>query len=95
MPYVAVPGIQLSANGSFALAVGDFDGDGADDVVVGGPDRLTILFGAPRGDGAFACYAEIPLPSTARHVAAGDHDGNGRADGAWSDGIVTRVLLSG
>jgi hypothetical protein len=44
---------------------------------------------------AQGCWNEIPLPATARFVAAGDHDGNGRDDVAWSDGATTtRVLLS-
>jgi hypothetical protein len=95
LPYTGGPELELAVDGAYATAVGDFDGDGADDVVVGGENQLTLLLGSPAGGGAVACWQPIRIEGTARFVAAGDHDGNGRDDIAWSDGGDTlRVLLT-
>jgi hypothetical protein len=94
-PYSVGPQLAPSDDGFFPTAVGDLDGDGTDDLVVGGFGTLTIFWGSPGGNATFACWSQLPIDGTARHIAAGDHDGNGRTDVAWSDGIATtRIRLS-
>ncbi|MFI1221473.1 MULTISPECIES: FG-GAP and VCBS repeat-containing protein [unclassified Streptomyces] len=64
------------------LAVGDFDGDGAADLVGAGHAALHTLTGPFTRDGAAAAASEIPNPDDRRYldVAAGDVNGDGRDD---------------
>ncbi len=64
------------------LAVGDFDGDGAPDVVGAGHMALHTLSGPFTRDGAAAAATEIPNADDWRNldVAAGDLNGDGRDD---------------
>ncbi len=69
------------------LAVGDFDGDGQDDLAVGGGGKVTVWRGPlPPGDlgepAAAARYVgrEYPIDHFGRALAAADTDGDGRAE---------------
>jgi hypothetical protein len=63
-----------------AVAAGDFDGDGHQDLAVlpRTGDRIGLLFG--RGDGTFPGRRDRPLPAASCAIAAGDLDGDGAAE---------------
>jgi hypothetical protein len=67
------------------LAVGDFDGDGALDLAIANGDsrRVGLLFGAggkPSAGKRFDSETRVPCDRSPASVAAGDVDGDGRAD---------------
>ncbi|MFD4027499.1 FG-GAP and VCBS repeat-containing protein [Streptomyces sp. NPDC058576] len=64
------------------LAVGDFNGDGAPDLLAAGGAALRTLTGPFTRDGAAAATGEIPNLDDERYldVAAGDVNGDGRDD---------------
>ena len=71
--------------GAFALAAGDFNGDGETDLAVlisqegGGPsDSVLILLG--KGDGIFTEGATYPVGPFALSFAVGDFNGDGKLD---------------
>ena len=63
-----------------AMAWGDFDGDGVQDLATGGafPPSFSVLLGTPRG--LFRLPRIYPTPASAQDVAVGDFDQNGIAD---------------
>lgn len=85
---------EASATGA-SLAVGDFDGDGDDDVAVGAPrasvagnfaGRVHIFYGPIVGPGPLTPDLTLENPDPARNgnfghdLAVDDHDGDGRDD---------------
>ena len=87
----------------FAIAVGDFNGDGIPDLAVPNSynNNLTILLG--NGDGTFTWQAANPAvgPPTGNgpeNVVVADFNGDGKADLAvpnYEDGTVTILLGNG
>lgn len=78
-----------------AMAVGDFDGDGSPDLLLGtaSTDPASVLFG--KGDGTFKAAKELTEDCKFVRFIVGDWDADGKADLAMpgcSDGSV-RVLL--
>lgn len=86
--YVSIPdAAQVEALDPFALEAGDFDGDGARDLVTQGyeqgPSGLpqpVFQFQRGFGDGSFAMQADIPVGSGAKVVRAFDVDADGFDD---------------
>ncbi len=67
------------------LAIGDFDGDGVPDLAIANADsgRVGLLFGtspSPRKGACFASETRVPCDRSPVSIAAGDFDGDGRAD---------------
>jgi hypothetical protein len=78
------------AEGRYRVGVGDFDGDGHEDLFVGSSSTMRVIHGS--ADGQFSCISDIAIPHAADVLAIGDLLGDGRADVAFSDGTTTTVL---
>lgn len=81
-----------------AVAVGDFNDDGFDDLAVGDPEAdvgfnqgtglVDVYYGSANGLGSLRSLqlsAELPLPEPCRNVANDDHFGAALTSGDWDD----------
>ncbi len=78
-----------------SLAVGDFNNDGALDLVASygspGADRVGVLMG--NGDGTFQAVSYFGVGRAPTAIAVGDFDGDGRLDLATADYHGSRVSV--
>src|SRR5437016_1582424 len=76
-----------------AVAVGDFNGDGKQDLVVvnHGSGNVSILLG--NGDGTFQHALDFSAGSTPAFVAVGDFNGDHKADLAVANGSANTVSI--
>ena len=84
---VALPTVSpdpQSSDGTTALAVGDLDGDGLDDIIVACFDLSNRLVIRLSTGGGFADPVSVPLPSPVA-VALGDLNGDGKLDAVASN----------
>ncbi|MGP4091676.1 FG-GAP repeat domain-containing protein, partial [Streptomyces sp. KR55] len=104
------PGSAESGDGFGAeTAYADFNGDGYDDVAVGSPGEdvgsdkdgggLAILWGSASGITGKGVTVADPAPTShdywGKNLAAGDFDGDGRADLAVGSNTATIYVLKG
>jgi hypothetical protein len=75
------------------VAVGDFNGDGKQDLAVvnTGDQTVSILLGD--GDGTFQPAVNYPVPGAPGLLAVGDFNGDGKLDLAVANGSVVSILL--
>jgi hypothetical protein len=84
-----------------AVAVGDFNGDGKQDVVVGDGVNGVLRTAIGKGDGTFDLAAVVPFragqligkPAASAEFAAGEINGDGKLDLLATDGMQLYVLL--
>src|SRR5205814_2046939 len=82
-----------SGNDPISVAVGDFNGDGKQDLAVANyaTNDVSILLG--NGDGSFQLAVNFGVGSAARSVAVGDFNGDGKQDLAVANGGDVSILL--
>jgi hypothetical protein len=88
--------VSYTSGGSYAfsVAVGDFDGDGHQDLAItnAGSDTVSILRG--KGDGSFEAGVSYPAGKETGSVVVGDFDGDGRLDLVVVNGDVQYGAVS-
>jgi hypothetical protein len=79
----------------FDVAVGDFDGDGKQDLAVpnSASDNLTILLGDGTGDFTAAGTSPEPVGDAPVYVAVGDFDSDGKQDLATANNVSSDVTI--
>jgi hypothetical protein len=83
-PAVLTPGIP--ANSTSGIAVGDFNGDGKQDLAILSSNALTVLLG--KGDGTFKIGDSLPVGAVPSQVLAGDFNEDGVPDLAVLNTLV-------
>jgi hypothetical protein len=81
-----------------AVAVGDFDSDGVQDLVAANNSDSTVSVLLGDGDGGFAARTDIATGVSPSSVAVGDYDRDGRPDlvtANWWDNTVSILLGNG
>jgi hypothetical protein len=82
-------------NGPWSVAVGDFDGDGQQDLVTADSSAGTVSILLGQGNGSFTSNAAYAAGNSPISVAVGDFDGDGRQDLATANpgqGTVSILL---
>jgi hypothetical protein len=76
-----------TANSPTSVAIGDFNGDGTDDLVAGDGFNVDVFHGPPSGSGAYALSDTLNLGSNAqiKAVRVADFNGDSRDDVAAVD----------
>src|SRR5438477_9362799 len=69
-----------AGNGPYASAVGDFNGDGKQDLAVTNISTHSVSILLGNGNGSFSAPANFPVGSTPTSLAVGDFNGDGKQD---------------
>src|SRR5437879_4591595 len=83
-----------TGEGCWAVAVGDFNGDGKPDLVVANiyTDQVSVLLG--NGDGTFQRAVSYKAGPDSQSVTVGDFNGDGKADLAVTSFIIGDFKIS-
>ena len=73
------PDVPVGDN-PYAVAVGDFDGDGNEDFAAANSDLETVSVRLGDGAGGFRAADDVPVGSDPVHLALADFDADGRLD---------------
>jgi hypothetical protein len=89
----SAPTTLATGSFSFAAAVGDFNGDGKQDLAVtnDGSNNVSVLLG--NGDGTFSAPTNFATGADSLSVAVGDFNGDGKQDLAVTDADNASILL--
>jgi hypothetical protein len=74
-----------------AIASGDFNGDGKQDLVVGTMSQIAVLLG--NGDGTFALPQMTNIGEAANWIVTGDFNGDGKTDVAIATNSGTGITI--
>jgi hypothetical protein len=77
----------------FSVAVGDFDGDGKQDIAVANAGSSTVSIRLGDGLGNFSGTTEVSVGSSPFSVAVGDFDGDGKQDLAVANQFSNTVSI--
>src|SRR6266704_1349569 len=80
-------------DGPVAIAIGDFNGDGIQDMVAANARSHDISALLGQGDGVFGPEAPFPAADGPDAVVTGDFNGDGHLDLAVSSGVGAEVVL--
>ena len=86
----ALPVTYATGANPMSVAVGDFNGDGAPDLVVANNGRGTASVLLGKGDGTFGPQVTYPGSTNPDSVAAGDFNGDGISILRWPTVCSTR-----
>src|SRR5690349_14770000 len=70
----------VTGNGPYSLAMGDLDGDGRQDLAVGGFTTRAVSIYLGRGDGTFAWSADYACGGRCELMSIGDSSNDGKLD---------------
>jgi hypothetical protein len=88
-----LPPMAYPVDSPAAAEVGDFNGDGALDLVVANSASASVSILLGNGDGSFQAPLIFAAGDTPRSVAVGDFDGDGKLDVAAADLTAVSILL--
>jgi len=85
--------LVLSGVSAASFALADTDGDGIDDLILGCSDRACVVVLKGASDGSFSADYRVAVPSS-KLIAAGDLDGDGKADLVGTGSVLWTALSS-
>jgi FG-GAP repeat len=89
-------GATANAQSAFALAAGDLDDDGVDDLVIGAPGASStfLVLGPVTSNFSLSAADAVLTGSAAYAVGEGDFDGDGEAEAVTADYSAGKVYVS-
>lgn len=83
---------HLPVGGAFGVALGDFDGDGLEDLV-SAAESAPVVLARGLGGAGFEVVRRVAADNGAKRVASGDFDNDGRADFVIQNYLASPMLV--